>query len=149
MSQCNSLQVICWKIRKISWQTCKDQPHPGTLDGANTPNIWLSYMHILFIFWLNTYILLILIIMKCGLKLGMAKWHRILRKYLLATPRNMDINNLASGTCTLDNLPTTFQVQNAQSIWEEQCYSPFNWLDFFLIWGERIIKFAKKFISKI
>ena len=51
-----------------------------------------------------------------GLGLGMTKRQRSLMEHFLATSRNIDINDLAFGTCTLDDLYSFSQVQSAQGI---------------------------------
>ena len=60
----------------------------------------------------------------------MAKRQRSLKEHFLSTPRNIDVDDLTSTTCTLEDLPLPSPTQNAQDIWKDQWYSQFDWLHF-------------------
>ena len=79
-----------------------------------------------------------------GLKIGMAKRQRSLKEHFLTTPRNIDIDDLASETCALDDLPSPSQAQSVQGIWKDKWYSQFDWLDFSPDLGRVFCKVCKE-----
>jgi hypothetical protein len=74
----------------------------------------------------------------------MAKRQRLLSEHFVTTPRNIDMSDVASGTCTMDDFSLSSQAQNAQGVWKDQWYSQFDWLDFSLDSGRVCCKICKE-----
>jgi hypothetical protein len=74
----------------------------------------------------------------------MAKRQRFLSQHFLATTRNINICDLASGTYILDDLYSSSQIQSAQGIWKDHWYNQFDWLDFSFDLGRMFCKVCKE-----